>query len=204
LIGVVVGAAAYILPRQILVHLWLRRMRRFEIQLVESLPYLANNLRSGMALPQAVESLITNSEPPLSEEFGFTMREYSHGKTLSEAFEAMRHRIPSLNLKLILMAVDICREQGGNLSDLLEGMSDDLREIHGIDEKVQSLTAEGRLQAKLLAVSPLVLGAMMYFAQPEMQESFYGSIAGKGLTVLAILLTVGGFLWMKKIVKIEV
>ena len=103
--------------------------------------------------------------------------------------------------KQILMAVDICREQGGNLSDLLEGMSDDLREIHGIDEKVQSLTAGGRLQAKLLAISPFVLGAMMYFAQPEMQESFYGSIAGKGLTVLAILLTVGGFLWMKKIVK---
>ncbi len=204
IVSIVAGILAYILPGQILDYLWIRRMRRFDIQLTEGLSFLANNLRSGMALPQAIESLVTNSDAPLAEEFALTVREYTHGRTLPEAFASMRQRVPSENLNLILMAIEICQQQGGNIAELLDTIGDDLREMYDIGEKVKGITAEGRLQAKLLALSPLILGLMMYVAQPEMQEAFYGNIVGMAVIVFAALLTLGGFTWMKKIVNINV
>lgn len=203
LLGLLAGVSAYFLPVWILDYSSARRLRRFDIQLLDAMSFLANNLRSGMSLPTAIEVLVDNSSAPLSEEFAFTMREYVRGRLLDEAFDAMLKRIPSRSLHLILMAMQICRKQGGNLAILLDSIGEDLRELHDIDTKVKAATAEGRMQAKALAASPLVLGAMMYLAQPETQSKFYGDIVGKVALVVAAVLSLLGFLWMKKIVNIK-
>lgn len=203
-LAVLSAALAAVAPRLLLPAMIRRRIDRLEWQLIEGLLSLANNLRSGMALSQSLARLATSTSGPLAEELGVVMREYDLGKSLPEAMAEFERRVPSHTVQLVVLSIEVCREQGGNLPDVLDRVSGDLRDIRHMMDKVRSITAEGRLQAKAMAASPFILGGLMYLAEPELQKVFYSSFAGKCVLVIAFLLTVVGFLGIRKVVQIDI
>jgi tight adherence protein B len=145
-----------------------------------------------------------DARPPASEEFRRTMAEVRLGANLDDALEALGSRIGVLDFDWTILAIQIQREVGGNLAEILEIISETIRERERLHGEIKALTAEGRLSGYVLGGLPIAMALLLYMRSPDYLEPLYTT--SKGLTMLAVtgVLMVLGFFWMRKIVKIEV
>jgi tight adherence protein B len=147
-----------------------RRLRTFENQLSDTLNLWVNALRSGYSVLQGMESIATELPPPVSKEFERVVQEVRLGLSLSQALGNMLRRMPSEDLDLIITAVNIQREVGGNLAEILDIISYTIRERVRIKGEIRTLTAQGRLTGWIISLLPVFLGIVLYSINPE-----YGS-----------------------------
>lgn len=191
-------------PRGFFQYLKVKRMERFEAQLIDALELLANSVKSGQTLIQGVELVSSNMLPPMSEEFGLMVKEYNLGVPLDRVIQNARERIHSKNLNLATSALIVSREKGGNLPETLRRISDSIREIHRLEEKIKTSTAEGRKTARTMAVMPFVLGFMLYVMDPASFSLLFVDPLGNLILFVAVLLIGVGFFWIRKIVNVAV
>lgn len=147
-----------------------RRLRTFESQLGDTLNLWVNSLRSGYSVLQGMEAIATELPAPISEEFERVVQEVRLGLSLEQALDNMLRRMPSEDLDLIITAVNIQREVGGNLAEILSIISHTIRERVRIKGEIRTLTAQGRLTGWIISLLPIGLGAVLYTINPE-----YGS-----------------------------
>ncbi len=201
LIGLGIGS---FLPLFIVRQMVRRRRARLETQLMDGLLTLANGMRAGLNLTQAMALVEQHGDKPLSQEFGLLLREIEHGTSVDRALDNAGKRLQSHNFRLLFAAMKTTRVRGGNMPDTLDRLSESLREIVRLEEKIKAQTAEGRTSAIFMAFMPAVVIGIYSLIDPEGVRLLFTDSVGHALLGFALLLNVGGFLWIRKIVSFEI
>lgn len=177
-----------------------RRQAAFADQLPDVLQLVTTALRSGFGLTQALESVAEDAEEPARTEFAHVLAEVRLGRDLSDSMNALARRMGSKDLEWVVSAIDINRDTGGNLSEILDRVSSTIRERGRIARQVRTLTAEGRLSARILIALPFLMLAWQWRANPENFELLtYG--AGLVALMIAGVLMIIGAVWVHRIVN---
>jgi tight adherence protein B len=200
LLGLALGFLATMLYQTIRVD---RRESRFSDQLPDALQLVIGSLKSGFALPQALDALVSESPEPIRSEFGRAMAEHRLGADLADALERMAQRTGSHDLVWAVMCIRIQREVGGNLAEVLQTTVDTMRERSRLRRHVRSLSAEGRLSAWVLIALPLFLGLFMFVFRRSYMVPLVTDPTGVTLLVAGSLLFVLGVIWLVRVVKVE-
>lgn len=181
-----------------------RRSKAFNNQLGDALGILANSLRSGYSYLQAMSTVAREMPEPISVEFSKVVKEMSLGMSDEKSLNNLMNRIDSEDLSLMVTAILIQKETGGNLAEILDNISDTIKDRIKLKGEVKTLTAQGRLSAGIVVALPFGLGIFMYFSNPGYIVPFLQSVIGKvaiGYGLLSIML---GVFFISKIIKIEV
>ena len=198
------ASGAFFLPRLVVRHLRARRLERFNLQLLEALPTMANALRAGFSINQAFDSVAQGTSGPIQQEFSLMLHQMQVGVSFSDALAELDRRVGSEDLTLVCTAIDIARRSGGNLTEIFETIAQTIRARLRIAQHVKSLTAQGRLQGLIIGAMPFLLAGGLAIFKPKLMLPFICSLPG-ALTLLAVcaLVALGG--WMiRKIVTIDV
>lgn len=143
------------------------RITAYNNQLGDTLNLWVNALKAGSSVLQGMETIATESDPPISHEFERVVQEVRLGLSMTQAMDNMYRRVPSEDLDLVITAVNIQREVGGNLAEVLDNISFTIRERIRIKGEIRTLTAQGRIGGIIISLLPVVLGALLYFINPE-------------------------------------
>jgi len=192
------------LPLYLMRRLRRRRLDRLERQLPAALLVLACALRSGAGMSTALRHVTDHSEAPLSQEFGLLLREQRMGVAFDLALDHLRDRVPSEATSLLVAALRIAFHTGGNLAETLEGMARTLRERLQLRGKVQSLTAQGRLQAWVVGALPLLLLGALTYIEPDTMAMLWHTSIGWGVLAVLLGLETTGMLLIRRIVNIDI
>lgn len=204
LIALVVFASLALMPR--LIYRWLRarRLMAFEEQLPDALMMLSGGMRAGVGLSSAVQQLVRESQPPLSQEFTLLLREQRLGVTLEQALTNLNRRVPTQTTTLVVSAMRIATETGGSLAETLERTAHTIRSRLQMEGKIRALTAQGKLQAWVVGLLPLVLMMVLNKMEPEAMSLMWNTRIGWATLVVIGLLEVMGIYVIRKIVAIDV
>jgi tight adherence protein B len=181
-----------------------REKRIFERQLPDTLTLLSTSLRAGYSLLQAVEAVAAEAPQPTAREFGRAIAEARLGRPVVDTMQAVADRMRSEDFKWAVMAIEIQREVGGNLAEVLQTVADTMRQRNRLKGEIRALTAEGRLSAIVLALLPIVLFAFLFTTNRDYLEPLFNETAGLIAIGVGLALMGAGVYWLKKIVDIEV
>jgi tight adherence protein B len=203
LIGAVIG---FFLPRMYINSQKKRRLKRFSDQLPDMINLMVNGLRAGYSTMQAMEAVSKEMPSPISDEFRRVVQEMQLGIPMEVALENLLRRIPSQDLDFMVTAVNVQREVGGNLSEILDTISFTIRERIRIKGDIQTLTAQVRTSGSVLSLIPVGLTLVLWFLNPEYLLSLQGggTYCVIGVSVSVVFLIVLGYVIMMKIADIEV
>lgn len=185
---------------------WLdeRRRRKFNEQLPEALATMSNALRAGFSLAQAFQSVVDQGDKPMCEEFAILQQQLRIGMGFEEALQSMSGRVGSEDLTLVTTAILISRKTGGNVTEIFDKISETIRSRMKIERKVKTLTAQGRMQGILVSLMPFLLCIAMVILKPQMMIPFLCSFVGVVSVVVVLVLITVGWLFIRKITRIDV
>ncbi len=202
--GVIGFIAGYMLPR-----IWLGRriggrLKSFNKQLPDTITLLSNSLRAGSSFLQSIELISREGGPPMSDEMGRVVREVNLGLGMEEALHNLVRRIKSDDLDLMVTAIGIQQQVGGNLAEILDTIAFTIRERVRIKGEINTLTAQGRVSGYLVAFLPIGLGVALNAINPAFMAPLFTETIGRILIgVGAVMMTIG-FLAIRKITDIKV
>ncbi len=204
LVAIPVAILGFYVPKMYVVWRQQQRVNKFNDQLVDALTMMANALRSGSSFLQAIDLVARELPAPVSEEFGQVVAEVSVGAGLDEALGNLTKRIKSYDLYLVVTAMIIQRQTGGNLSEVLENIAYTIRERLRLLRQVQVLTAQQRLSAIIVGLLPLFLLLALSLITPSYHRPFLEATLGRIMLGVAFLFQVLGFVVMNRLAKIDV
>jgi tight adherence protein B len=204
LLAGVTGLVGALVPTLILRMSLNRRSDKMRDQLPDVLTIMAASLRAGHSFLQALDTVAREIPAPANVEFQRLVAEIRLGRPAEDALESLADRIGSADFRWAVLAVNIQREVGGNLAEILDNVSDTLRERATIRRQIGVLTAEGRLSGWVLALLPFAIGLYMFAVNPDYVSLLFTTQIGLFMLGTAAVLLVLGILWMRKIVNIDV
>lgn len=202
--GAALGALGWQLPR-----IWFaikirKRKELFDSQILTLTMSLANGLRSGQALPQALDAAAKRIPEPMQEELAQVLNETRLGLELSEALERLYIRMPGEDLRLLLTSVRLTMQAGGSLADVLARMVEMIRSRSEFQAKLKTMTSKGRFEAIAMSLAPLCVYILLRLIDPELMKPLTSTLIGWcTIGCVVVFLTIGFFV-INKIVTIEV
>lgn len=181
-----------------------REKRRFENQLPDTLTLISTSLRAGYSLLQAVEAVAAEAPNPTAREFGRAIVEARLGRQVVAALQGITTRTQSQDFEWAVMAIEIQREVGGNLAEVLQTVSETMRQRNRLKGEIRALTAEGRISAIVLGILPFAMGGFLYASNPDYIGTLFSTTFGIVALIAGGLLMLAGGIWLRKIVDIEV
>ena len=192
------------IPKYLVSRLRKNRITAFERQLPDALLMVSGGMRAGASLAVALESMVKEQKPPLAQEFDLMLREQRLGIDFDTALSNMEKRMPLPDFILLVAAMRITKEVGGNFAEILESLSITLRRKLEMEGKIKALTAQGKLQGIVMACLPLFLMGILTLMEPEAMAPLYNTLYG-WITLCVVFGMVGlGYLGISKIVNIDV
>jgi len=185
-------------------HVRRRRIARFERQLPDFLLSLAGALRAGAGMQTALQSIVAQSAPPLSQEFSLLLREQRMGVALEDAMTHLQQRMPVEGVLLLVSLLRIAAGTGGNMAQTLEGVATTLRARLHLQGRIRALTAQGRMQAWIMALLPVLLGLALAVLNPEAMAPLWRTPSGWAVVLIVLLLEGMGIWLVRRIVAIDV
>jgi tight adherence protein B len=180
-----------------------KRLSLFENQLPETLITMAASLKAGHAFNQAVASCVQEGAEPTAKEFSRVVAEIQLGAQSEQALEAMAERMNSYNFGFVVMAVNIQRTVGGSLADILDMVSDTVRQRQQFEKKVKALTAQGRMSAYVLIAMPFLMGLAIFALNPSYMSVLFTTMIGKVMIAGSLVMMGIGSMIIKKIVSFK-
>lgn len=202
--GLLVTALVALVPPAVVNFIASRRAKKFVSLLPDTLNLLAGSLRAGYSLMQGVEAVSREVEEPMGKELRRVVTESRLGREIEDSMEAVAARMDSPDFAWAVMAVRIQREVGGNLAELLLTVADTMVQRDRLRRDVSALTAEGKISAIILGLLPIGLGGFMWMSNPVYMAPLSQTGMGQALMGLASVSAGIGFIWMKKIINIEI
>lgn len=204
-VGVVLGAAAGIWgPRYYLKRRWEQRVEAVNEQVEEAVVYMANSFKANPSLPEAIRDVTQSMGPPISEELGVLLREYQLGTPLDQAMINLQRRMPARNLELAISALRVGRAVGGDIPDILEDISNTIRESYRLEREIDTQTAQGRMQAWVMGLLPVLFMFVIYSFDPNLVRPLFETFIGYTILAAAAVLDLIGVYFIWKIVSIRV
>lgn len=173
-------------------------------QLAPALTMMANSLRSGYSYMQAIDLVSKEMPYPIGDEFNIVVKEMNLGISTEDAFANLVRRVNTDDLDLTVTAFLIQRQVGGNLAELLDNITNTVRNRINMKQRIKSLTAQGKMSGIVLCLLPVAIGMIMYGLNPEYFRSFFSDPTGKIMITVGLIMMGVGIVWMRKIVCIEV
>lgn len=195
---------AMMLPRKYLKRMRKKRIEMLEKQLPDALLMMSGALRAGASFPSALEAVVHESVPPISQEFDLLMREIRLGIDLDIAMRNIEKRIPITDFLMMTAAVTIAREVGGNLAEALESVARTLREKLQMEGKIRALTSQGRMQGIVMTCLPLFLMLVLRFMEPKAMAPLFSEPVGWATLAVIGVMEFLGYLSISKITNIDV
>jgi tight adherence protein B len=183
-----------------------KRLRKFNDQLPDMLNLMVNGLRTGFSALQAMEAVAKELPSPISDEFRRVVQEMQLGVPMEGALENLQRRIASDDLDLAVTAINIQREVGGNLAEILDTISYTIRERIRIHGEVRAVTAQVAYSGRFLAIMPIVLGLVLWGLNREYMMQFFQEpvLCGGGMLCAAGVLLIIGYFTLNRIGQIEI
>ncbi len=202
-IGAVFG---YLIPGIYVRRQQTRRLNRFNDQLSDMLNLMVNGLRAGYSTLQAMEAVSKELPAPICDEFRRVVQEMQIGIPMDTALQNLLRRIPSDDLDFVVTAINVQREVGGNLSEILDTISFTIRERVKIKGEVRVITSQVRASGTILALIPVFLTVVLWFLNPKYLMSFMdaGPLCAAGAASVVVILIGLGYFIMMRIASIEV
>jgi len=200
-LGIVAG---YLIPRIAVKRAKLKRLKKFNEQIGDALIVMSNSLRAGFSFIQAMEMVAKEMPPPISDEFSRTLREMNLGTPTEEALNGISNRIESDDLDLVMTAVMIQRQVGGNLAEVLDSISHTIRERIKIKGEIKTLTAQGRISGMVVGFLPIAIGLILAVINPAYIGKLFNTSIGLGLLFAGGTSQLIGIALIKKTVEIKI
>lgn len=181
-----------------------RRSTSFTNQLGDCLMMVANALRAGFSFLQAMEMISKEMEPPISEEFKHVMRDINLGATVERALDDMDNRVGSPDFSLVVTAVLIQQQVGGDLAQILDTISETIQDRIRMRREVKTLTTQGRMSGWILILTPIALALFMTSSDPNYLDPLFKNPIGQMILAATIVMEIIGAIVIKRIVDIEV
>lgn len=201
---VVLGIIGVALPMTVVKSLQKKRRLAFDGQIVDALVTMSASFRSGFSLLRAMQMVAQEMPAPISKEFERVVNEVGVGRPLEDALRASVARVGSYDFDLVVTAVLIHLQVGGNLAEILETIADTIRERAKVMGEMRALTAEGRISGLVLVILPIALAVVLYAKRPEYMTSLINDPIGPGLIGTAAALQVVGVLIMRRMLTLDV
>ncbi|BBB32329.1 tight adherence protein B [Thermotomaculum hydrothermale] len=198
------GAIGYFLPKMFLYMTARKRAEKLEVQLVDALYVLSNSVSAGLTLPQACEVVSKQLVPPVSQEFGLLVNEIRLGVPFDKALENMAERLRSNNFDLLVTAILISRQTGGNIAEIFKKLAESIKEIMRLEAKVKALTAQGRMQAVVLGGMPFALAFVLASISPDLMQPLFNTPQGTVILFVAALFWLLGIYFLRKVINIDI
>lgn len=180
-----------------------KRRDMFESQLSDALMIASNCLKSGLTFNQAMDTISNECDDPIKSEFKRTVNEITFGSSQDDALEAMAERVKSEDFNLVVSAVSVQRQTGGNLSEILDMIAGTIRERYKIKGEIKTMTGQGRVSGIIIGVLPIVLLLVMSLINKDLIMTLFTTMIGKILLVISICLETIGAIIINKIVTIK-
>lgn len=180
-----------------------KRRDMFESQLSDALMIASNCLKSGLTFNQAMDTISNECDDPIKSEFKRTINEITFGSSQDDALEAMAERVKSEDFNLVVSAVSVQRQTGGNLSEILDTIAGTIRERYKIKGEIKTMTGQGRVSGIIIGVLPIVLLLVMSLINKDLIMTLFTTMIGKILLVISICLETIGAIIINKIVTIK-
>jgi tight adherence protein B len=200
---VVLGLIGFILPPLVMAYLQRRRQTMFNEQLTGMLQLLSNSLKTGYAIDRALETVASKSQPPVSTEFERVATEITLGTSVEEALSALLLRINSSDLEFIVTAILLHTKVGGNLAEVLDTISDTLRDRLQTKRDMSVLTAQSRASATIITGLPILLALGLYVFVPGYFAPMTSTFVGYVLLGIAALLVVIGNVLIQRMTALD-
>jgi tight adherence protein B len=204
LVILVSGIIGWIIPGIILRRNISRRLKTINTQLGDTIAILSNAMKAGHSFFQAVDSVSREMTGPVADEFSKLQKEINLGVNTETALENMVNRVGSDDLELMVTAVLIQRQVGGNLSEVLDNISGTIRQRITTKTEIKTLTAQGRMSGLIISLLPLVLSVMISVISPDQMKVLVTDPLGKVMIAAAVILELVGIVFVRKIVNVEV
>lgn len=202
-IGVLMGAAVPFIARLVLSIRTDKRRGKFESQLIDTIQMLIGGLRAGHSVMRSMEAAGLESEAPTSEELRRIVNEARIGMDVRQALDETAVRMDSEDFRWIGQAIQINREVGGDLAEVLEQVAGTIRERSEIKGQVRSLSAEGKMSAIVLMGMPVAVAVMLSFINPGYMSVFVEEPIGNVMVAVSLVMFVLGGFWMSRTIKIK-
>lgn len=181
-----------------------RRILKFTEQFPGALDMISRSLKAGHSFVAAIQMVGNEMPDPMGGLFRVAYEEQSLGLSLSDAFTHMTERIESEDLRFFITAINLYKEIGGNLSEILENLAHTIRERIRVRRQVRVYTVQGRISSYILGVAPVVMALVFYFTTPGYIEELFNTSVGRYALVYGIISQIVGYLIIRKIVDIKI
>ena len=190
--------------RTLLKTIWESHCDKVVAQLVEALTIMCNSLKVGLGLTQSMDRVIKGYPGPLAKEFRLALNKIQLGQSVEEALTEMGERMNRPDIDMLVTAINILKETGGNLAETFYVMAETLRERQKMDKKIKALTAQGRMQAQIISSIPFLLIGIFYVMDRQyISPLLFKPLGWVCLGGVVLLVALGAFM-MKKMVEIKV
>ena len=201
LVGFLLG---FMFPRWYVKKKQKERINKFNEGLPDMISTIVGSLRAGFSFQQALKAVVEEAGSPIKEEMDSVIKEMQYGASLEDSLNDLKERMPSEDLDLMIQAILIQRQVGGNLATVLDRIVQTIRERTKIHRQISSLTAQGRLSGIVIGLLPIILAFVIYLIEPEYIGTLFRHPIGIALTVAGFISGIIGFTLIRKITSIEV
>lgn len=204
LFGVSITIAGWSLPLLVVQSIYKSRCTKFVDQMVDALTIMANGIKSGSNVSQAMDRVVEIMGNPISQEFRDVLTKQQFGQSLEEALTDLGQRIPRPDVQMFVTAINILKETGGNLSETFETIVMVIRERQKVEKKIEAMTAQGMMQGLIVTMVPFVLALVLYFIDPAFIRPMFTTTLGLVLCFVILTLQIIGGIVIRKVVTIKV
>jgi tight adherence protein B len=204
LLSVLLTAFMMMVPWVVLWQKLVQRQTQLERQLPDVLDFISRAMQAGHTFLGSLQLVASESQEPIRSEFQRTFQEISLGKTVQDAMSDLSKRIDCSEMSYFAVAVFINQEVGGNLANLINGVSGLIRDRLKNKLKLNALTSEARASAWVLGSLPFIMALLMFWLRPDFIRVLWNDPTGQSLLGYAVLLLLGGIVWMQRLAKIRV
>ena len=202
---VVIPLPGFLLPKIVIAQIKKKRLKKFEKNFMDALDMISNALKSGKNFEDALEVVANDAEKPVNQEFSLLLDEVKEiNVPIKQALLNLYSRVPLEDVKLMVSSINIILEMGKGIRIIFDSVADLIKNRSRIERKIKMLTAQMRFQGTIISIVPAVFASIMYFVDPETIQYLFNTNLGKVCIGVIILLQISGFIWIKKITKIEV
>ena len=200
LFGAVMGfIGGFLLPGFYIRFMTRKSREKFADQLIDALMIMSSSFRGGLSLIQALEAVVDEMPDPINKEFSIVLGENKMGVSLEEALAHLYNRMPSVPLQQMITAILLARETGGNLPAIFSRIVTTIRESKKIQQNLQTLTLQGRIQSVVMSLLPIGFAFVVYSANRQIFEHMLHSNLGQALLMYAVISELIGVFWIIRI-----
>ena len=200
---IILGAVGFVVPPLVIAYLQRRRQQQFNDQLASMLQLLSNSLKTGYAIDRALETVAAKSQPPVSTEFERVTTEITLGTSVEDALSSLLLRINSPDLEFIVTAILLHIRVGGNLAEVLDNISETLRDRLQTKRDMSVLTAQSRASASIITGLPILLALGLYVFVPGYYAPMTSSVVGIAMLAFAGFMVLIGNLLIQRMTSLE-